>query len=157
MIRGSDELAELLGLEEPPAIFTPERALPAADAWLAAREAALEEEEAAMLAVWKVGKGFIKDFLEVHGEPSPHYNTLSSTIRNLEKKGYLKGKKYGMIIEYTPAVKEEEYKKKFMTGFVKNYFENSYKELVTFFAKEKKISAEELKEILSMIEGRRVD
>lgn len=111
-----------------------------------------KQEEAAMLAVWKVGKGFIKDFLEVHGEPSPHYNTLSSTIRNLEKKGYLKGKKYGMIIEYTPAVKEEEYKKKFMTGFVKNYFENSYKELVTFFAKEKKISAEELKEIISIIE-----
>ncbi len=114
-----------------------------------------KQEESAMIAVWKAGKGFIKDFLESHAEPRPHYNTLSSTIKNLEKKGYLKGRKYGMVIEYTPVVKEEEYKKKFMTGFVKSYFENSYKELVTFFAREKKISAEELKEIIRMIEGRR--
>jgi hypothetical protein len=49
MMRGSDELAELLGLEDPPAIFTPERALPAVDAWLAAHDAPLEEEQAAML------------------------------------------------------------------------------------------------------------
>jgi predicted transcriptional regulator len=51
-------------------------------------------------------------------------------------------------------VSEKAYKKKFMTGFVKDYFENSYKDLVTFFAKEKKISPEELKEIIEMIEKR---
>ncbi len=49
MIRGSDELAERLGLEEPPDVFTPERALPAADAWLASRDQPLDEEETAML------------------------------------------------------------------------------------------------------------
>ena len=113
------------------------------------------QEEAAMIAVWKLGKGFVKDFLEAHTSPKPHYNTLSSTIKNLEKKGYLKGKKYGPIIEYAPLVKEEEYKKKFMSGFVKNYFENSYKDLVTFFAKEKKISASELKEIINLIEQKK--
>lgn len=111
-----------------------------------------KQEEAAMLAAWKAGSGVVKDFLEAHEEPKPHYNTLSSTIKNLEKKGYLKGKKYGVIIAYTPLITEEAYKKKFMSGFVKSYFENSYKELVTFFAREKKISAEELKEIIALIE-----
>ncbi|GAA4312771.1 BlaI/MecI/CopY family transcriptional regulator [Compostibacter hankyongensis] len=113
------------------------------------------QEEAAMLAIWKTGPGFVKDFLEAHEEPRPHYNTLSSTIRNLEKKGYLRGKKYGTVIEYTPLIPESVYARKYMSGFVKHYFENSYKSLVSFFAHEKKISAEELKEIIDMIEQRK--
>ena len=39
-----------------------------------------------------------------------------------------------------------------MSGFVRNYFENSYKEMVSFFAKEQKISTNDLKEIINMIE-----
>lgn len=113
------------------------------------------QEEEAMLAVWKTGKGFVKAFLENHREPKPHYNTLSSTIRNLEKKGYLSAKKFGPVIEYTAIIREEDYARKFMTGFVKNYFENSYKELVSFFARDKKISAGELKEIIRMIEQKK--
>ena len=111
-----------------------------------------QQEEAAMQAVWQTGKGIVKDFLEVHMAPAPPYTTLASTIKNLEKKGFLQSRKTGNVYEYTPVIEEEEYKKKFMNGFVKSYFENSYKALVTFFAKEKKISPEELKEILKMIE-----
>jgi BlaI family penicillinase repressor len=47
---------------------------------------------------------------------------------------------------------ESEYKTKFMSGVVRNYFENSYKEMVTFFAKEQKISAKDLEEIIKLIE-----
>ena len=53
---------------------------------------------------------------------------------------------------YKPAVSEEEYKKKFMGSVVKEYFDNSYKELVSFFVEQKKLSAKELKEILELIE-----
>jgi predicted transcriptional regulator len=112
------------------------------------------QEENAMQVIWQMGTGFIKDYLEKYPEPRPPYTTLASIVKNLEKKGFVRGKKYGVIIEYTPMVSEKAYKKKFMTGFVKDYFENSYKDLVTFFAKEKKISPEELKEIIEMIEKR---
>lgn len=111
-----------------------------------------QQEEAAMLTVWKTGPGFVKDFLEAHSAPQPPYTTLASTIKNLEKKGYLKSRKIGNVYEYTPVIAEDEYKQKFMNGFVKDYFEDSYKALVTFFAKEKKISPEELKEIVKLIE-----
>jgi predicted transcriptional regulator len=103
------------------------------------------QEENAMQVIWQMGTGFIKDYLEKYPEPRPPYTTLASIVKNLEKKGFVRGKKYGVIIEYTPLVSEKAYKKKFMTGFVKDYFENSYKDLVTFFAKEKKISPKELK------------
>ncbi|OIQ66597.1 penicillinase repressor [mine drainage metagenome] len=106
-----------------------------------------------MQAVWQTGTGFIKDFLDLLGEPRPPYTTLASTIKNLEKKGFLKAEKMGNSFRYAPAINEQEYKKKFMSGFVNDYFQNSYKDLVTFFAKEKKISAGDLKEIINLIEN----
>ncbi len=110
------------------------------------------QEEEAMQAIWQNGTGFIKDFLELLPEPKPPYTTLASTIKNLERKGFLQSEKIGNSIRYLPQIAEEEYKKRFMSGFVSDYFKNSYKDLVTFFAHEKKISASELKEIIKLIE-----
>jgi BlaI family penicillinase repressor len=111
------------------------------------------QEEQAMQAVWQFGAGFIKDFMELLDEPKPPYTTMASTIKNLEKKGFLKSEKMANAYRYSAKVKETDYKKKFMKGFVNDYFQSSYKELVTFFAKDKKISAEELKEIIKLIEN----
>ena len=114
-----------------------------------------QQEEEAMQAIWKLEGGFIKDFLEELEEPKPPYTTLASTVKNLEKKGYLQSERLGNTYRYTPLIKAEDYKKRFMKGFVGDYFKNSYKELVAFFAKEKQISAEELKEIIDMIENKK--
>jgi len=111
------------------------------------------QEEEAMQAVWQCGTGFIKDFLDLMAEPKPPYTTLASTIKNLERKGFLKGEKLGNSYRYSPTVDEQDYKKIFMSGFVSNYFQNSYKDLVAFFAKENKISASELQEIIKLIEN----
>src|ERR1051325_9979376 len=110
-----------------------------------------KQEEQAMLAIWRTGEGFVKDFMDNIPEPHPHYNTLVSTIKNLEKKGYVKSRKIGNMYEYSPAVDEGEYKKQYLTSVVRNHFDNSYKELVSFFAEQKKISPKELKEIIDMI------
>jgi BlaI family penicillinase repressor len=112
-----------------------------------------KQEEEAMQAVWQCGAGSVKDFLDQIAEPKPPYTTLASTIKNLERKAFLKSEKIGNTYRYVPAIKEEEYKKRFMNGFVNDYFENSYKDLVTFFANEKKISASDLKEIINLIEN----
>jgi BlaI family transcriptional regulator, penicillinase repressor len=110
------------------------------------------QEEEAMIAIWQVGRGFIKDFLDGIPEPKPPYTTLASTVKNLERKGYVVSEKFANANRYSARIKEADYKKRFMNGFVNNYFQNSYKELVTFFAKNKKISANELKEIIQLIE-----
>lgn len=109
------------------------------------------QEEEAMLAIWRTGEANIKSFMENMHEPPP-YTTVASTIKNLEKKGYLSSRLAGNVYLYKPAVSEDEYKKKFMGSVVKEYFDNSYKELVNFFVEQKKLSAKELKEILDLIE-----
>src|ERR1700742_573985 len=111
------------------------------------------QEEEAMQAVWKTGEGSVKLFLENMPVTGTPYTTLASTIKNLEKKGFLSSRLLGNAYLYKPLVTEEEYKKKFMNGFVKDYFDNSYKELVNFFVDQKKLSARELKEIIALIEG----
>ena len=110
------------------------------------------QEEEAMQAIWKVGEGNVKLFLENMDAPQPPYTTLASTVKNLEKKGYLTSRLIGNAYLYKAAISEVEYKKRFMNGFVKDYFADSYKELVNFFVEEKKLSAHELKEIINLIE-----
>ena len=110
------------------------------------------QEEELMLIIWQQEKGFIKEFIDKMEEPHPPYTTVASIVKNLEKKGYVTSKMYGNTYEYISVIDEKEYKKKYLSPVVKNYFENSYKDLVSFFAEEKKISAEELQEIIKLIE-----
>jgi BlaI family penicillinase repressor len=113
------------------------------------------QEEQAMMAVWKTGEGNVKMLLENMDGPRPPYTTLASTIKNLEKKGLLKSRMVGNTYLYKAAITDEEFKKSFMNGVVKNYFANSYKELVNFFVEQKKLSPKELKEIIDLIEGKK--
>ncbi len=111
-------------------------------------------EEETMQAVWRTGEGNIKAFIENLDESTP-YTTVASTVRNLEKKGYLNSRLIGNAYLYKPSISEEDYKKKFMGNVVKEYFDNSYKELVNFFVEQKKLSAKELKEIIDLIENKK--
>ena len=110
------------------------------------------QEEEALKAVFKAGEGSIKSFLEHIESPQPPYTTLASTVKNLEKKGYLTSRLVGNTYVYKSAISEAEFKKNYLGGVVKSYFDNSYKELVNFFVDQKKLSSRELKEIIDLIE-----
>ncbi len=105
-----------------------------------------------MQILWKLKKAFVKEVLAEITEEQPHYNTLSTIIRNLEEKGFVSHNAFGNTHQYFPIVKMEDYRKRFMNTAIDTYFDSSYKNVVSFFAKEEKISAEELREILAMIE-----
>ncbi len=109
------------------------------------------QEEEAMLSIWQLKGGFVREILENLKDKDMPYTTLASTIRNLEKKGYVQAVKYANAKRYEPLISLEEYKEKFMSSFVGDYFKNSYKEMVSFFVKEEKLSEQELKEIMEMI------
>lgn len=108
------------------------------------------QEEEAMQAIWKLNGGFVKEILDQISSNIP-YTTLASTVKNLEKKGYVQPEKHANANKYVPKISQTEYKKSFMSGFVGEYFGNSYKEMVSFFAEEQKLKPEELEEILKLI------
>ena len=110
-------------------------------------------EEQVMQILWKLQQGFVKDILEEFPEPKPAYNTVSTIVRILEKKGFVSYKAFGKTHQYYPNISKDEYKKDFLTKFVKNYFSNSFQELVSFFAKDKGLSIEELEELTAFIKN----
>ena len=110
------------------------------------------KEEEIMQILWKLKKAFVKEILEKITHDKPHYNTLSTIVRKLEEKGFVSHNAFGKTHQYYPVVKKEEYRKGFFGKAVNNYFNNSYKNVVSFFAKEEKISVDDLKEIIKLIE-----
>jgi len=109
------------------------------------------QEEELLQAVYKAGSGNIKHIMQHMGTDAP-YTTIASTIKNLEKKGFLNSTMVGNTYIYAPSISQEEYKKKFVGSVVKQYFSDSYKEIVSFLVKQNKVSPKELKEIIKMIE-----
>jgi len=109
-------------------------------------------EEQVMQILWNIGEGFVKDVIEHYDEPKPAYNTVSTIIRILETKGFVNHKAFGKTHQYFPLILKEQYSKELMGSVVKNYFSNSLHQLVSFFAKEEKMSVAELEEIRLLME-----
>ena len=113
------------------------------------------KEEEIMHIMWKLKKAFVKDVMAEIESEKPHYNTLSTIIRNLEEKNYVAYTAYGNTHQYYPIVKKEDNRKEFMNTAIARYFNNSYKNVVSFFAQEEKISESELEEIIQLIKNRK--
>lgn len=113
-------------------------------------------EEEIMRVLWQLGKGFVKDVLAelpASGEPptKPAYNTVSTIIRILERKGMVGYIAYGKTHEYYPLMTEEQYRRFQTEQLMSNYFDNSLKKLVSFFMNEKNISLSEADEIINLL------
>lgn len=108
-------------------------------------------EEQVMQILWKIEKGFVKDIIDSMPKPKPAYNTVSTIVRILEKKGFVGHNAYGKTHEYYPLVSKKDYSGKFLKGFVKNYFGNSYRQMVSHFAREENLSIEEMESIIKLL------
>lgn len=107
-----------------------------------------------MQILWEIKKGFVNDILKFFPDPKPAYNTVSTIVRILEKKGFVSYEAFGKTHQYYPAVSKKEYTSKFMKRFLKNYFGNSYKEMVSFFTNHEDLSIKELEEIKNLMNER---
>ena len=108
-------------------------------------------EEEIIQVLWKLKKAVVKDILNRLPDPKPAYNTVSTIVRILEKKGFVSHKAYGKTHEYFPLISRDEYKRKFLRSFINRYFGNSFQEMVSFFAGDHSISLDELEEIRKLL------
>ncbi len=105
-------------------------------------------EEEIMHILWDLEKGLVRDVLDRLPDPKPAYNTVSTVIRVLEKKGFVGHKAYGTTYEYFPLITKKEYTKFRFGEFMEKYFNNSFSQLASFFSKENDLSMHELEEIM---------
>ncbi len=109
-------------------------------------------EEQVMQILWDLKKGFIKDIAERFSDPKPANTTISTVVKILETKGFVDHTVYGKIHEYFPVVSKDEYTRAFMGNVVKNYFSNSYEKMVSFFARDKEVTIEEMGEMMKVLQ-----
>jgi len=109
-------------------------------------------EEQIMHILWRLDKAFVKDILAEMPEPKPAYNTVSTIVRILEKKGMVGHKAYGKTHEYFPAVAKNNYRSFYLKNFLTNYFGGRFDRMMSFFAKENDVSMKELEEMLKYVE-----
>lgn len=104
-----------------------------------------------MQILWDRGSGFVNDILEALPEPKPAYNTVSTVVRILEKKGYVEHKAYGKSHEYYPIVDRDSYTQGFMSSVLNSFFGGSASRMVSFLSSNKSISMEEADEIMKLL------
>lgn len=101
-------------------------------------------EDQIMQVLWKLKRAFVKDIIEQLPSPKPAYNTVSTIVRILEKKGFVGYTAYGKTHEYFPLVPQEKYTHFYLNNLVKGYFGGSFQNLVSFFASENKIAVQDI-------------
>lgn len=110
------------------------------------------KEEELMQLLWEHGPIFISKLIELYPEPRPHFNTVSTVMRRLEAKGIVSHNEVGGSYQYFAIAKKEDFRSRCFGNFIKNYFGGSYYGAVSALVAEDKISAEELKELLELVE-----
>ena len=107
-----------------------------------------------MQVLWHLDSAFIRKIIDHLPNPKPHYNTVSTTMSILEEKGFVSQEKVGNVRLYRPIISKDVYQQSAMGEMVENYFDNSYLNVVTYFAKNEKISADELESIINLIKSK---
>ncbi|HNV29668.1 MAG TPA: BlaI/MecI/CopY family transcriptional regulator [Cyclobacteriaceae bacterium] len=109
-------------------------------------------EDQIMQVLWNLEKGFVKDIIDQLPEPKPAYNTVSTIVRILEKKGFVGYKAFGKTHEYFPLIGKEKYTRFYLNNLVKGYFNGSFQNLVSFFAKENSMEVQDIDQLMKELE-----
>lgn len=109
-------------------------------------------QEEILRVLWQIKEGVVADVVDKLPEPKPAYNTVSTVIKVLEKKGYVAHKVYGKTHVYYPVVTKEEYAKHTLKNSYTQLFNGSLNQIVSFFVKEDKVSLKELEDLKNYLE-----
>ncbi len=109
-----------------------------------------KREEEIMNFLWDHGPAFVKEIAKNHPEPKPHYNTLSTIVRNLEEKGFIDHENFGTTYRYFTTLSKDEYGHKSIKNSISKYFNNSYKAVVSKLVEDENLSLEDVQQLIDL-------
>lgn len=110
-------------------------------------------EEQLITHLWRLEKAFMKDLIDCYDDPKPATTTVATLLKRMQDKGFIDFTAEGRAREYFPKVSKEDYVSGKLKGFVNNFFGDSAAQFASFFAKNTKLTQEELKSLRSMIDN----
>lgn len=108
-------------------------------------------EEEIMQVLWQLQKANVKQIIDELPEPKPAYNTVSTIVRILESKGFVDYEKQGKGHIYFPLLEKSDYSNQSINMLVNDYFQGSFKSMVSFFVKKNDLSLKDLESVLKEI------
>ena len=111
-----------------------------------------ERELEIMSMLWQRGPLFVREIVELYPEPRPHFNTVATTVRILEQKGYVGHEAIGGSHRFYAIASIDDCRSRSLGKVIANYFKGSYREAVSALVAEEKITADDLRELLAMVE-----
>lgn len=108
-------------------------------------------EEQILDVLWNMEKAFPKDIIDHLPENEIPYNTILSSIRKLEKKGYIGFTRYGKAHQYYPILEKKEYSQSLFKKLYNGLLDRSSVGLLSHFMQEENIDIEELEKIVQQI------
>ena len=113
-----------------------------------------DRERGLLEMLWQHGPLFVREMVEHCPEPKLHFNTIATTVRVLEEKGYVGHEVVGGSHRFFAIARKKDFRDRTLANVIRDYFDNSYRNVVSALVEEEKISTEELKEILAIIENK---
>jgi BlaI family transcriptional regulator, penicillinase repressor len=106
-----------------------------------------------MNVLWLKGSGTVQSILDLLSETTAlAYNSVLTTIRILERKGYVEHVKDGRAHVYAPLVGQKEATRSEIRHLVSRLFKNSHEQLVLNILEDRGIDARELDRLREILE-----
>lgn len=116
-------------------------------------ETLTDAELRVMKVLWGKGSGTVQQVLDsITEKPTLAYNSILTTIRILERKGYLKHSKDGRAHVYVPVVRQQEATRTEIRHLVGRFFGNSHEDLVLNILEDQGVQPEELDRLRKMLD-----
>jgi len=113
-----------------------------------------DRESEIMAMLWEHGPLYVREMVEKYPEPRPHFNTVSTTVRILEDKGYAGHEAIGGAFRYHAIASRADFAGRSLAQIIQRYFRGSAGAAVSALVEEEQLSVDELKEIIGMIESK---
>jgi len=109
-------------------------------------------EEKAMKILWSIKRGLIREVVNGYDNPKPAYTTVATIFKILEKKGFVGRRPVANSYEYYPLIEQGDYTIRSLKSLVKNYFSNSFKNMVSEFSNKENLTTREMQELIEHFE-----
>jgi predicted transcriptional regulator len=116
-----------------------------------------EGEVRLMDVLWKTNDATVGDVVEALGDPPLAYNTVLTTLRILETKGYVTHRAVGRAFRYSPKVGRDEARSSMIDYVVSRFFDNSPRELMLKLLDTEKLDAKEIARLRALLDRREGD
>lgn len=111
-----------------------------------------ESEEELMRLIWKLGKAYMSELLELYPDPKPAATTVATLLKRMQDKGVIDFEQHGRSRQYFALVKESDYSFNQINGLIGRLFNNSATKFASFFTTETGLSEKELEELKKIVE-----